>query len=98
MALQFTIGWPFHVGAFNALRHGTTNMNVLVSLGTNAAYIYSVIAVLLMRFSHVPHDPNYEPTDYFETGALLICFLSLGKYLEAAARGRTSKVRTCFFS
>ena len=47
--VQFVVGWRFHKGAYKALRRGTANMDVLVSLGTNASYIYSVISVLRKR-------------------------------------------------
>ncbi|GIL57370.1 hypothetical protein Vafri_12621 [Volvox africanus] len=97
--VQFIVGWRFHRGAFKALRRGTANMDVLVSLGTNAAYLYSVISILFHRYEGhrlemdepMKVDPNgYVPTDFFETSAMLITFILLGKYLEAAAKGRTS--------
>ena len=52
---QFVIGWRFHVGAVKALRRGTANMDVLVALGTNASYFYSVISILYHHFS-MHHD------------------------------------------
>ncbi|GIL89731.1 hypothetical protein Vretifemale_17508 [Volvox reticuliferus] len=97
--VQFIVGWRFHRGALKALRRGTANMDVLVSLGTNAAYFYSVISILFHRYEGhrlemdepMKFDPNgYVPTDFFETSAMLITFILLGKYLEAAAKGRTS--------
>lgn len=88
---QFIVGWHFHAGALRALRRGTANMDVLVSLGTNAAYIYSVITVLHRRQLH-QEGMDVDNMGFFETSALLITFISLGKYLEAHAKGKTSQV------
>lgn len=88
---QFIIGWHFHVGALRALRRGKANMDVLVSLGTNAAYAYSVISVLHRRSLH-QQGMDVNNMGFFETSALLITFISLGKYLEAHAKGKTSQV------
>ncbi|EIE22528.1 copper-translocating P-t [Coccomyxa subellipsoidea C-169] len=91
--VQFIIGWHFHKGALRALRRGTANMDVLVSLGTNAAYIYSVISVLHRRSLH-EQGMDIDNMGFFETSALLITFISLGKYLEAHAKGKTSQAVT----
>lgn len=90
-AVQFIIGWHFHAGAVRALRRGTANMDVLVSLGTNAAYIYSVISAVHRRSLHI-QGIDVDTMGFFETSALLITFISLGKYLESHAKGRTSQV------
>ncbi|GMH33228.1 hypothetical protein BSKO_01062 [Bryopsis sp. KO-2023] len=91
--VQFIIGWRFHKGAFKSLRNGAANMDVLISLGTNASYLYSLISVFEHRL--MGHDQsNYSPTDFFETAAMLITFILLGKYLESAAKGRTSEAIT----
>ncbi|XP_078154453.1 copper-transporting ATPase HMA4-like isoform X2 [Carex rostrata] len=83
--VQFIIGWRFYMGSYHALRRGSSNMDVLVSLGTNAAYFYSVyIAVKAATL------PNFEGQDFFETSAMLISFILLGKYLESMAKGKTS--------
>lgn len=79
--VMFVSGWQFHYGAIKVLRHRQFNMDVLVFLGTNAAFWYSMIGVLL-------HDTE---AIFFETAALLITFLLLGKYLEARAKGQTSQ-------
>lgn len=84
--VQFVIGWRFYSGSYKALRHGSTNMDVLISLGTNAAYFYSVYSVVRSAFS-----PNLMATDFFETSAMLISFILLGKYLEVLAKGKTSE-------
>lgn len=65
-------------------------MNVLVSLGTNAAYIYSVISVFHRR-SLYERGIEVDNMGFFETSALLITFISLGKYLELHAKGHTSQ-------
>ncbi|KAK9841413.1 hypothetical protein WJX74_005280 [Apatococcus lobatus] len=91
--VQTVIGWRFHRGAWIALRNGRANMDVLVSLGTNASYIYSLISILHHWLSmHAQGD--YQPTDFFETSAMLITFITMGKFLEARAKGRTSEAIT----
>lgn len=66
-------------------------MDVLVSLGTTAAYLYSVLSVALM-WAKARQGVMYSGPDYFETSALLITFISLGKFLEVHAKGKTSEV------
>ncbi|KAF7828285.1 putative copper-transporting ATPase HMA5 [Senna tora] len=83
--VQFIIGRRFYSGAYKSLRHGSANMDVLIALGTNAAYFYSVYSVLRAATS-----PHFEGTDFFETSAMLISFILLGKYLEVFAKGKTS--------
>lgn len=73
-------------------------MDVLVSLGTNASYIYSLISILHHHFSGHHDDMAYRPTDFFETSAMLITFILLGKYLEASAKGRTSDAITALLT
>ncbi|KAL8543702.1 hypothetical protein ACS0TY_004316 [Phlomoides rotata] len=84
--VQFIIGRRFYIGAYKALRHGSANMDVLIVLGTNAAYFYSVYSVLRAATS-----PSFESTDFFETSSMLISFILLGKYLEVLAKGKTSE-------
>ncbi|KAL0031786.1 hypothetical protein WJX79_007431 [Trebouxia sp. C0005] len=92
--VQFWIGWRFHAGAWKALRNGRANMDVLVSLGTNASYTYSMISILHHHIMRHHITGQYRPTDFFETSAMLITFILLGKYLEAAAKSRTSAAIT----
>jgi Cu+-exporting ATPase len=66
-------------------------MDVLVSLGTNASYTYSMISVLHHHFMKHHVTGMYKPTDFFETSSMLITVILLGKYLEASAKGRTSE-------
>lgn len=84
--VQFVFGRRFYVGAYKALRRGSANMDVLIALGTNSAYFYSVYTILRAATSS-----NFQGTDFFETSAMLISFILLGKFLEALAKGKTSE-------
>ncbi|EXB37368.1 Putative copper-transporting ATPase 3 [Morus notabilis] len=84
--VQFIIGRRFYVGSYKALRHGSPNMDVLIALGTNAAYFYSVYIV-----SRAANSRDFKGTDFFETSSMLITFILLGKYLEVLAKGKTSE-------
>uniref|UniRef100_A0A2N9J350 P-type Cu(+) transporter n=1 Tax=Fagus sylvatica TaxID=28930 RepID=A0A2N9J350_FAGSY len=84
--VQFIIGRRFYIGSYKALRHGSANMDVLIALGTNAAYFFSVYSVLRAATSKA-----FKGTDFFETSAMLISFILLGKYLEVLAKGKTSQ-------
>ncbi|MFS0674840.1 heavy metal translocating P-type ATPase [Ornithinibacillus sp. 179-J 7C1 HS] len=83
--VQFVIGWQFYVGAYKNLRNGGANMDVLVALGTSAAYFYSLYEAL-KTLSHPGHMPHL----YFETSAILITLILFGKYLETSAKSRTT--------
>ncbi|MGM7700777.1 heavy metal translocating P-type ATPase [Pseudalkalibacillus sp. Hm43] len=83
--VQFYIGGPFYVGAYRALANKSANMDVLVALGTSAAYFYSLVEAFRILWL-----PNYEPELYFETSAILITLILLGKYFEYLAKGRTT--------
>ncbi|KAL3635534.1 putative copper-transporting ATPase hma5 [Castilleja foliolosa] len=84
--VQFIIGRRFYFGAYKALSRASANMDVLIALGTNAAYFYSVYSVLRAAIL-----PNFESDDFFETSAMLVSFILLGKYLEVLAKGKTSE-------
>lgn len=84
--VQFGIGWIFYKGAYFALRNKSANMDVLVALGTSAAYFYSVYLVLI----NLEHLGTHSIGLYFETSAILITLIILGKVFEARAKGRTS--------
>ncbi|KAL4423767.1 hypothetical protein ABPG75_001068 [Micractinium tetrahymenae] len=92
--VQFVLGWRFHRGAYRALRSGRANMDVLVSMGTNASYLYSLISMLHHHIMRHHMSGAYKPTDFFETAAMLITLVLMGKYLESAAKGRTSDAIT----
>ena len=89
--MQFYVGWSFHVGALKAVRRGRANMDVLVSLGSIISYAYSIIS-MVHRYQLYQQGIIVDGMDYFETAALLITFISLGKLLEAHAKGKTSEV------
>ncbi len=82
------VGWQFHVGFWKALNHKTADMNTLVSIGTNAGYLYSV----LVTFAPTLFAPEGLATGvYFETVVILHTLIILGRFLEARAKGRTSE-------
>ena len=83
--VQFWAGWRFYAGTWGALRHGRANMNTLVAVGTSAAYLYSAAATL------APWLFGGMAEVYFDTSALIITLVLLGKLLEARARGRTGE-------
>jgi len=78
--VQFYVGKQYYIGAYNALRNRSANMDVLIVLGSSTAYFYSIFVVVGLIPGHV----------YFETSAVIITLIRLGKYLEARAKGRTS--------
>jgi Cu+-exporting ATPase len=84
--VQFWVGWQFHAGFIRELRHRSASMDTLVSLGTNAAYFFSV-AVTLWPHAFMAAGAMH----YFEASALLMTFLVTGRWLEARARGGTSE-------
>ncbi|MBQ0140773.1 MAG: cadmium-translocating P-type ATPase [Kurthia sp.] len=86
--VQFIIGWQFYKGAYYALRNKSANMDVLIVLGTSAAYFYSVYVVLSNR-AHIGMDGMHLDL-YFETSAVLITLILLGKLFEARAKGHSS--------
>jgi Cu+-exporting ATPase len=77
------VGWEFHRGAIKTLRHGSANMDTLVSLGSTAAYILSVVATFFPQV--------VGPVTFYDTTALIVTLIFLGKYLEARAKGQTSE-------
>ena len=86
--VQFWAGWRFYKGAWGALRHRTTDMNTLIAVGTSAAYLYSVIAVL---FPGLFTSSGMTAHVYFDTSSAIITLILLGRYLEARAKGQTSE-------
>lgn len=85
--VQFGIGKRFYISAFKSLKHGSPTMDVLVVLGTSAAFFFSVAAMVVSAL--VP--PHTRPSTVFETSTMLITFITLGRYLENRAKGQTSK-------
>jgi P-type Cu+ transporter len=89
-------GWPFHQAALLNLRHGTTTMDTLVSLGTLAAYAWSVVALVFLGAAEggVAMGGAFGGGDaahvYFETASVIVALLLLGRFFEARARRRSS--------
>lgn len=79
--VQFYVGWQYYVGAYKSLRNGSANMDVLIAMGSSAAYFYSLPITFGWMSGHV----------YLETAAVIITLIKLGKFLEARAKGRTSE-------
>jgi P-type Cu+ transporter len=89
--VQFWAGWQFYRGAWAVARHGTTDMNTLIALGTSAAYGYSVAATLVPNAFTAA---GTTPVVYFDSSAAIITLILLGRVLEARAKGRTSEALT----
>jgi Cu+-exporting ATPase len=85
--VQFWAGLPFYRGMWSSLKHRRADMNTLIATGSSAAYFYSVVAVL---FPSVFVKGLVEPHLYFDTSAMIIALILLGRFLEARARGQTS--------
>ncbi|HYS19023.1 MAG TPA: heavy metal translocating P-type ATPase [Candidatus Binatia bacterium] len=84
--VQFWVGWQFHRGFLHDLRYRTASMSTLVSVGTNAAYFFSVAVTF---WPHV--FPAHGAVMYYDVSATVITLVVLGRWLEARARGRTSE-------
>lgn len=82
--IQFWIGWRFYVGTIDALKHRTTNMDVLIAMGTSAAWGYSTIITFF---------PEAFPFTkvYFETAAMIILLILIGRLLEHRTKAKASK-------
>jgi Cu+-exporting ATPase len=89
--VQFYAGWPFYRGAWKVLRHRATDMNTLIAVGTSAAYFYSLAAILFPDFFRAAGvGLRGQLPLYFDTAALIITLILLGRFLEARARSHTS--------
>ncbi len=84
--VQFIIGKQFYIGAYKALKNKSANMDVLVALGTSAAYFYS----LYLSFESIGHSGHMVEL-YYETSSILITLIILGKLFEVKAKGRSSE-------
>src|SRR3989338_7023137 len=80
--VQFWVGWRFYKGFFAATRNKTADMNTLIAVGTSAAYFYSVIVIF---------SPSLGQAMYFDTAAIIITLILLGRYFEAIAKGKTNE-------
>lgn len=83
--VQFAVGHKFYKNAYYALKSGSSNMDVLVSLGTSAAYFYSLYSVFF-----IPTTEGMMKPLYFEASSIIITLILLGKFLEARAKVKTS--------
>ncbi len=84
--IQFVIAYPFYKAAWKSLVNKSASMDVLVVLGTSAAYFYSLFSLIYPYFV-----PSYHGEVFFETSAILLTFIFLGKFLEEVTKGRTSE-------
>ncbi len=85
--VQFYVGWDYYVGGYKSLRNGSANMDVLVAMGSSVAYFYSIAVLIAKTFGSNALGDHV----YFETSAVIITLIVLGKLLEARAKGRTSE-------
>ncbi len=77
---QAILGWQYYVGTYKRLRHLRANMDTLIAMGTTAAYLYSIVITFVIGGEV-----------YFDTAVVILTLITLGKYLEAVAKGRTSE-------
>ncbi len=85
--VQFYVGWDYYVGGYKSLRNGSANMDVLVAMGSSVAYFYSVAVLIAKTLG----SNGLGDHVYFETSAVIITLIVLGKLLEVRAKGRTSE-------
>lgn len=85
--VQFYVGWDYYVGAYKSLRNGSANMDVLVAMGSSVAYFYSVAVLIALTLGSMALGMHV----YFETSAVIITLIVLGKLLEVRAKGQTSE-------
>jgi len=89
--IQFWAGKEFYVGAWGALKHGTSNMNTLIAIGTSVAFAYSLAATIFREtFEASSLFGGHATGTYYDVSAAIIGLILLGRFLEASARGRTS--------
>ncbi|RPJ41642.1 MAG: copper-translocating P-type ATPase, partial [Deltaproteobacteria bacterium] len=86
--VQFWAGWQFYRGFWAATKHRTSDMNTLIAVGTTAAYAYSTVIAFFPGTFHAAGD---HLGVYFDTSAMIIALILLGKFLEAVAKGHTSE-------
>lgn len=86
--VQFGVGKRFYITSFKAIRHSSATMDVLIILGTTASFTYSFFSMLFALFCS---GECMKPATFFETSTMLITFVTFGRYLENAAKGRTSE-------
>ncbi len=85
--VQFYVGWDFYVGGFKSLRNRSANMDVLVAMGSSAAYLYSLPVTVALTMGSASLGTHV----YYETAAVIIALIKLGKLLEVRAKGRSGQ-------
>ena len=85
--VQFYVGWDYYVGAYKSLRNGSANMDVLIAMGSSVAYFYSIAVSIGLTLGTTTIGDHV----YFETAAIIIVLIKLGKVLEVRAKGQTSE-------
>lgn len=85
--VQFYVGWEYYRNAFNSLRNGAANMDVLVALGSTTAYLYSCVVLLALSGGSTQWGMHV----YFETSATIITLILLGRIVESRAKGKTGE-------
>ena len=84
LPVQIYVGWDYYVGGTKALRNRSANMDVLVAMGSSVAFLYSLAVTIALGTSA---GPRFGTHVYFETAAVIITLIKLGKLLEARAKG-----------
>ena len=92
---QFWVGAKFYHSCYKSLKHGSATMDVLVILGTSAAYFFSLFSLIAAMFNTTS---EFRPFLFFETSTMLLMFVSLGRFMENKAKGRTSAALTDLMS
>lgn len=86
--IQFWVGWQFYAGLRLLVKYRTADMNTLIAIGTLSAYLYSVAVTIFPGFFM---QEGFEPKVYFDTAAIIIVLILLGRYFEASMKGRASE-------
>lgn len=86
LPVQVYVGWDYYVGSVKSLRNRSANMDVLVAMGSSVAFLYSVVVMIALTLNVQGLGDHV----YFETAAVIITLIKLGKFLEARAKGQTS--------
>lgn len=86
LPVQVYVAWDYYVGSVKALRNRSANMDVLVAMGSSVAFLYSAVVMIALTFNL----QGFGNHVYFETAAVIITLIKLGKFLEARAKGQTS--------
>ncbi len=86
--VQFWVGWRFYEGSIASLKRRSAGMDTLIAVGTSAAFIYSALATFYPRLFSAG---GLQPAVYYDTSALIITLVILGRYIEAGAKGKTSE-------